>query len=451
MQTGLPPGPRAPAVLQTLEWIARPARFLERCRDRHGDPFTIRILWADAPLVMVSDPEEVKRLFRGDPDVLHAGESASHLRLVAGPNSILLLDGPEHLRQRKLLLPPFHGQRMQAYAGLVADVAHRDVDTWPVGEPFPVAPHVHRITLEVIIRAVFGIEDRERVEHLRGLLDRMLDMVVSVPRMLAMSLVRKDLGPWSPWGSFRRARAAVDEVLYDQIARRRGGEGGEERDDILSLLLEARDEDGQPMSDRELRDELMTLLLAGHETTAGSLAWVLERLVRHREALARVRAEAAAGEDEYLDAVIRETHRVRPVLSVVPRKLTRPLEVAGYELPAGVHATPCIYLAHRRPDLYPDPEEFRPERFLGERAPDSYAWIPFGGGIRRCLGASFATMEMKVVLSAILSRARLRAVPGAGERIQRRSITFVPARGARIVVEELAPRAPASTPVAAAA
>jgi cytochrome P450 len=326
-------------------------------------------------------------------------------------------------------------------------VTERELDRWPLGQPLRVWPSMQAITLEVIMRTVFGVRESQRLERLRGALRQVLDWG-SKPRRLAMLAA---MGPKraAESGMFRRAREPADELLYEEIVHRRSAPDLEERDDVLSMLIQARHEDGQPMSDQELRDELMTLLVAGHETTATSLAWAVERLVRHPDKLERLRAEVDAGEDLYLDAVTKETLRLRPILAVVLRRLTEPMEIGGRLLPAGVNVAPCIYLVHRRSDVYPDPYRFRPERFL-EASAGTYTWFPFGGGVRRCLGASFALFEMKVVLSALVSRLALRPVDARPERLVRRAITLVPERGAQVIAEPIERTPSLSAPLARA-
>ncbi len=433
--TQLPPGPRYPVALSTLGWGLRPMPFMERCRRRYGDMFTFRIL-QEGSWVFVSHPDQVKQVFTGDPNVLHAG-AANHILLpIVGRHSVLLLDEREHMTQRKLLLPPFHGERMQRYGELMTEVAEREIASWPQGAGIALWPRMQSVTLEVIMRAVFGIRDADRLDELRGRLSTMLDWTLDPRQMLFYAA----LGPQrvQEKAAFRRTMDPVDEILLDEVRRRREDPAVDERDDILSLLVQARHEDGRPMGDRELRDELMTMLVAGHETTATSLAWALERLMRHPEMLDRLREEVATGEDAYLDAVVRETLRLRPVLPIVLRKLQQPMEIGGYLLPAGVSVAPCIHLVHRRADIYPEPRRFRPERFL-EQAPGTYTWIPFGGGVRRCLGASFALFEMKTVLAAVIRRARLRPSDPAPERVTRRAITLTPGDGARTIVDAVEP------------
>ncbi len=410
-----------------------PTRFLRSCQRRCGDYFTL-MPQPGRTLVITSDPAAVKQVFTGDPDVLHAGAGNIPLEPLLGPSSVLLLDGSEHLRQRRLLLPPFHGERMRGYGAVMDEVAERHVAAWPRDRSFPLLPSMQAITLEVIMRAVFGFEDAERRERIGAPLRRVLDAVGTRTRVLALALTAGRQGPLSPWRRFAAARARADELLYEEIRARRSDPDAERGEDVFSLLLAARDEDGRGMSEDELRDELMTLLVAGHETTATALAWAFERLTRNPRVLAELISEqrsADAGE-EYLDAVVKETLRLRPVVPAVVRRLQAPMEFGGWELPAGVNIAPSIFLLHRRADLYPSPEEFRPERFLGDDAPGTYEWIPFGGGVRRCLGASFAMFEMKAVLRAALRTVRPRVTSARGEGTTRRAITFTPSGGAKV-------------------
>jgi len=425
-----PPGSRLPALVQAVRYARDPLGFLVELQRRYGDVFTVRFPYF-GQIVYVAEPELVKAVFTGSPEQFHAGEAnATVLEPALGPNSVLTLDEGPHMRQRRLLLPPFHGERIHRYGELIREVTLREMESWPVGEPFSLRPHTQRITLAVIMRAVFGVDDEERLERFRGLIETFSGRVNAVT---AFPVLRRDLGGWSPWARFLRARQALDEFIYQEIAMRRGeaGSGDDERDDVLSLLLAARDDDGSPMSDEELRDELITVLGAGHETTATALAWTMERLLRNPPVLARLRDSIAAGEDDYLDATIRETLRTRPVIVDVARKLTAPARIGGYELPAGAFVLPAIAALHYREDLFPQPDEFRPERFLNGGA-DTYAWIPFGGGVRRCIGAAFAEYEMRVVLRAVLERAELSAPDPKPERVKVRNITLAPARGARV-------------------
>jgi cytochrome P450 family 135 len=434
----LPPGPRRPATLQTFAWVARPLPFLETCRRRYGDWFTVRLARVGT-FVFVAAPAAIKEIFTGDAELLRAGQANAPLAPVVGPRSVLLLDGAEHLRQRRLMLPPFHGERMARYGELMAEITEAELDRWSLREPFALRPRTQAITLEIILRVVFGVRDAARLEALRAALVALLAQSTSPATMLPW--LRRDLGPLSPWRRFLRLRARVDALIYDEIAHRREDAELEERDDILSLLLQARDGDGETLTDRELRDELVTLLVAGHETTATALAWAFERLLRHPEALERLTAEARDGEEEgaYAEAVVQETLRLRPPLPAVGRMLTEPAQIAGRSLPAGVRLAPSIYLVHRRADLYPEPGAFRPERFLAN-PPETYGWLPFGGGVRRCLGASFATFEMKIVLRTILARARLEADDARPEPVRRRAIVLAPGREGRAVLIERAPR-----------
>ena len=442
----LPPGPRLPKAAQTARLARDPMGYMRRCRARYGELFTLRYHPFDT-LVYVCDPEVIREIFTGDPEVFRAGEANQFMEPTLGPRSVLLLDGADHLRMRKLMLPPFHGRSVTRYRDVMADIAARELDTWPIGRPFPLRPRMQAITLEVILRAVFGIEDSERLERLRTSLLAMLNV-----NMIhgALPFTRVDLGPRSPWGRYLRARAAADEIIFEQIAGRRAQAGGEERDDVLALLLAVEDEDGEGLSDAELRDELVTLLMAGHETTATALAWAFERLVRHPAALARVREEAAAGDDAYLEAVIRETLRARPVVIDVARTLAAPATLGGYDLPAGVMVVPMITLVQTGPGAWEDPDAFRPERFLGD-APAPYTWIPFGGGVRRCLGASFATFEMRVVLETILPAADLLPSSPEPEAARLRHVTLVPARGGEVVLERRRPVERRGAPAVAAA
>jgi len=439
----LPPGPSYPRVVQTLGWVRRPFQFMEDCHRRYGDMFTLRIAH-EGRWVFLAHPEAVKQVFTGDPRVLHAGEANVILLPVVGHHSVLLLDEQRHMAHRKLMLPSFHGERMRRYGDLMREIARAEIASWPQQEPIAVWPRMQAITLEVIMRAVFGIRDAERLDRLRGLLRHALEWTSSPRSIVTMAL----LGPRrvATLRPLRRVLDPVDALLLDEVARRRRAPDVSERDDVLSLLVQARHEDGQPMSDAELRDELMTLLVAGHETTATALAWAIERLVRHPDKLERLSAEVEAGDDEYVDAVVKETLRLRPVLPIVVRRLTEPMEIGGRLLPAGVSVAPCIHLVHRRPDVYPEPRRFRPERFLEEPA-GTYTWIPFGGGVRRCLGGSFAVFEMKTVLSELAVSRRLRPVTPAPERVARRAITLTPSRGAQVIVEPLDGSAPGSIAV----
>jgi cytochrome P450 len=429
-------------VVQTLAWTLAPTWLMERCRERLGDAFTITFAPSGIEFVMVSDPEAVKAVFTAPPEVAPSGAGNSPVAPVMGRNSVIVLTGPEHMRQRKLLLPPFHGERMREYEDVVVAATRGDMASWPLGRAMRLQEHTRAITLEVIVRAVFGVE-AERMGPLKAAIDGLLTPIGGIA-VLRVALSRPT--GERPTGRIGRALDRLDVLLYEEIARRREQPDLEQRTDILSLLMRARDEDTpdggtgeQAMSDEELRDELVTLLLAGHETTSTSVAWAIERLVRHPDKLARLTAEIDAGEDErYMTAVVNETLRVRPVVPLVVRVLRERLQVGEHSLPAGTRVAPSIYLTNRDPRVYDNPSEFRPERFL-DAAPETFAWIPFGGGIRRCIGASFAQMEMRLILRTVLSELTPRAPSGwrgrRGELIKRRAITLVPSRGASVVWE----------------
>ena len=429
LSVSFPPGPRMPSLLQAAFVTASPYGWMLRRWRRHGDVFSSRFP-IFGRVVYVADPGEVKRVFTGDPTIFHAGEAnALALGDALGEHSLLTLDEQRHMSQRKLLLPPFHGQSVRRYVDVMTEATAREVASWPVGTEIELRPRMQAITLDLILRAVFGVREGERMDLFRERIPP-LGELTSVLNWIP--LFNRDLGGLTPAARSRKAVAAVDELLYAEIAERRVADDAAERDDVLSLLLAARHEDGSPMTDVELRDELMTLLGAGHETTATGLSWAFERLLRTPRVLERLTESL---DDDYVDAVVKETLRVRPVIVDVARKLTRETEVAGWRLPAGTLVLPAIAVLHARPDLYESPEEFRPERFLDGGA-ESYAWIPFGGGVRRCIGASFAQVEMRTVLREVLRRVRLRAPSQRPERGSIRHVTVVPARGCRVVVEE---------------
>jgi cytochrome P450 len=409
---------------------------MDHCAERLGEAFTLTFSPSGMQLVMVSDPETVKTVFTAPPGVAPSAAGTSPVAPVMGPSSVITLTGPEHLRQRKLLLPPFHGERMREYEDVIVDATRRDMAGWPMERPMRLQDRTRAITLEVILRAVFGVE-AERMQALKqaitGLLEPMHPLAVVLVLLRRPSLER-------PTGAIGRALDRLDAVVYDELARRRRQPDLAERNDILSLLMQARDEEGQAMTDSELRDELVTLLLAGHETTATSVAWAIERLVRHPDKLQRLVAEidgaAQGGSEEYMTAVVNETLRVRPVVPIVARMLKQDLQVGQHRLAKGTRVVPSIYLTNRNPRVYERPREFFPERFL-QSAPETFSWIPFGGGIRRCIGASFALLEMKLMLRTVLSELEPSLPPGrrwrGGEWNRRRAITLVPAAGAKVV------------------
>ena len=412
--------------MQTLAYWARPLPNLLRLRRRYGPRFTVRLL-VNVPVVMICDPDEIREVFTAPPDVLHPGQGAAVLEPIVGRNSVILLDENAHLEQRKLMLPAFHGDAIARMGQLMAEVAEQEVSRWPDGE-LALHERLQRLTLEIILRAVFGLDEGPRLDALRSGLSGLLDVGSNPVSMLGA--LQREFGGHGPWARFTRLREQTDADLHALIAERRAA--GESRDDVLSLLLAARHEDGSPMRDDELRDELMTLLVAGHETTASALAWAFERLVRLPEVLGRVERAAREDDDAYLTATVQETLRRRPVLpNAAPRRIMQELEVGGWRYPTEACLAPCAYLVQHDPAIYPEPFAFRPERFL-ERPPGTYTWIPFGGGRRRCLGASFAMLEMKTVLRAVLTHAQLRPTATGAELTRRRSITISPGLGARV-------------------
>ncbi|HXP37964.1 MAG TPA: cytochrome P450 [Solirubrobacteraceae bacterium] len=439
MNSQLPPGPRAPSLLQTIGSWNRPTAYLERCRARYGKRFTMR-LFGQLPFVILSDPEEIKQMFLAPPDVLHPGEGARLLEPVVGPNSVILLDEGPHLRQRKLLLPAFHGEKMQRLSGLIGELAEREVASWPLERPIALHARLQKLTLEVILRAVFGLERGARLDELSDLLAEILAFGES-PLSL-MPPVQRLLAGRGAVGRLERSRARADELIYALIDERRATD--QHGEDVLSMLLGARDEDGQPMSAAELRDELVTALVAGHETSASQLAWAIERIAREPRVQARLHGELDAGDDDaYLTATINEILRRRPVLPAPePRMVKQPIEIGGIEYPPGVVLFASAYLMHHDAAIYPDPYAFKPERFL-EQAPGTYTWIPFGGGRRRCLGASFALLEMKLVLRAVLERCELSPAGDVPEVTRRRGITFSPSGGCTVVLAGRATASPA--------
>jgi cytochrome P450 len=414
---------------------------MQWCRRRYGPTFVFRLPPYD--IVSLSDPESIRTIFAAKGHEMHAGAVNRVLRVVVGDSSVLLLDGPEHMRHRKLLLPSFHGERMRHYGATMQEITRRAIEAWPAGEAFALHPHAQDITLQIILRTVFGTDEGSQLTVLSDQIKRMIAPAESGGVILPMIYLsgHPEAETRAPWKWLLRDRNRTDKTLRRQIALRRE-EGPTGRQDILAMLLEARDEAGQPMTDRELRDELMTALVAGHETTATSIAWALERILSHPHVLARLKSEVRdAGEVDaepekltslpYLDATIKEVLRLRPVVPLVGRVLQKPYRLGGYDLPAGTTVAPNIFLAQRNPDVYPEPDAFRPERFLDVQ-PDPVSWLPFGGGIRRCIGASFALYEMKIVLGTILARCDLELAQPTPARIVRRGITFWPEGGTRV-------------------
>jgi cytochrome P450 len=420
----LPSGPHAPAVWQTVAWMARPAAFLRRVHDRFGDPVTIRTYLTEEPMVLFSHPDAVREVFRLDSAIAPAGQSWEFLRPFAGPHSILLLDGEEHLRERRLMQAPFHGQRMRAFEPTVAELARQELSTW--SGRVTTLERMRDLTLDIILRVVFGARGEREAAQLRDAVEGTLDSVRSLPRMLAMALVQRDLGPRSPWGSFRLAVERFDALLLDVVARRRAEPGA---DSVLALLLEQRDEDGNSPTDQHLRDQLVALLVGGHDSSAASLAWAFERLARHPAVHQRLRE----GDPAYLDAVVKEVLRVRPALTIAPRRLLEPVQIAGRTLPAGVQVAACLWLAMRREDLWPQAGAFRPERWLEDPPPNPASWIPFGGGVRRCAGAPFAETEMREVLRAAADLT-IRPARPEPERARRSMLVVTPHRGGEVLI-----------------
>ncbi|HXB64849.1 MAG TPA: cytochrome P450 [Solirubrobacteraceae bacterium] len=454
MNSQLPPGPRMPTALQTLGFWSRPTTFLESARRRYGHRFSFRLI-GQPQLVIISDPQEIREVFQAPPDVLHPGEGARILEPIVGANSVILLDEEPHLEQRKLMLPAFHGERMQRLAGLMRELAEQEVESWPRGEPVALHPRLQRLTLEIILRAVFGLERGAQLDELRELLTEILAFAESPLSLLPP--LPPVLARFGAPGRLERKGERVEELVLALIDERRATLASEESDDVLALLLAARHDDGSPMSAEELRDELMTALVAGHETTASQLAWAFERLAHEPRVLARLYGELDGDEesDGYLTATIQEIMRRRPVLpNAEPRLVKQPVEIGGVRYPAGVVLIVNAYLVHHDPAVYPDPYAFRPERFLeseGGSAPGTYTWIPFGGGRRRCLGASFAMLEMKLVLRAALGRCELSPAGAARERTRRRSITISPADGGRVILRAREASRPQPVALAAAA
>jgi len=446
-EPALPPGPLAPRIVQTWHFMRRPFAFLDGCARRYGDCFTVRLLGMP-PGVILSDPEAIRDLLTADDEAVVAGESnASLLEPILGRHSLLVLDGARHLRQRRLMLPPFHGERMHVYGRIMCEITEQVMSQWPVGRPFPIQHEMQRITLEVILRAVFGVDDDAQRKRLRGAILRFLAFADGPgAAVIAIRAAQVDLGRLTPWGRFVYHRREIHRQILAAIAHRRAA-GTAGRDDVLSMLIDARDEDGAPMSDDELLDQLFTLLMAGHETTATALGWVFWCILARPEVQEGIRAELRriAGESAldprrvseltYLDAVIKETARLHPVADGASRLLKKPMRLGRLYLPAGTGASPSTYLTHRRPDLWPEPERFRPERFIGTR-PSPHAFFPFGGGLRRCLGAAFATYEMKVVVAEVLMYAQLQLVRGYRPHVVRRAVTLAASEGVPVVLTQ---------------
>jgi len=439
----LPPGPSDPSVVQTMQWVRKPAAYMLEMRRRYGDTFALRMAGMGT-FVFFCTQDAIKEIFTASHEDLSAAPIARDLGPFLGNYSMLILDGAAHLRQRKLLFPPFHGERMQAHTQVIQKVTADSIKKWPLGRVFSVHQYMQQITLEIMLRAVFGVEDGARMGQLAELVTRMTDSM-STPAVLAPWL-QVELGGITPFGKVMRLVKAIDDIVYDEIGRRRKSGDAADRTDVLSMLLQAKDEEGQGMTDVELRDELMTLLVAGHEMSATALAWAMERLVALPEIMASARDEiervaegktldaASMGKLEYMDSIVKEILRLRPIVPMAPRKAMRPMKIGGFDVPAGWNVCVSIYLVHHDERVYPDPERFDPSRFLGKRT-DPYTWLPFGGGIRRCIGMAFAQYEMKVVLTEVLRRADLAIAPGPPIQMVRRGFTLEPSGGTPVIMQ----------------
>jgi cytochrome P450 len=425
----LPPGPNLPGWVQAALTGFRPPWYFRLCQRRYGDIIRMRMpLTLD--YVYVADPDAVRTIFRGEPTVFHAGEAnGSILEPILGPASVLVTDEAQHTRQRRLMSPPFHGSAVRGQTEIMAEIAAAEIDQWTVGTPFPVLPSMRRLTLEVILRTVIGAEKEDRLAHLREVLPPVVD--IAAIDLLAVGYPK--LRDHWPWTRLRHKRARADEALHDEITATRADPNLDDRSDVLAMLVRATDEDGSVMDDAELRDQLITLLLAGHETTATGLSWTFERLTRHPAILQNAQQAAIDDDDEYLDNVVTESLRVRPVIADVARKLTADIELNGYRVPKGTVVAPAIVLIQTDERAYPDAKTFDPDRWY-DRHTDPFTWLPFGGGNRRCLGAAFATTEMRVVLKETLRRVKLAPTHVKDERARIRHVTFVPHKGGVVTV-----------------
>jgi cytochrome P450 len=435
----LPDGPKSPDAWQMLQWVTRPFSFMRSCRSRYGDRFTVTLSQKVGPLVFFSHPEALQVILTGDDSGLFdaPGELNVLVEPLLGPQSLIGLSGNRHRRMRQLLMPSFHGERMRSYGQLIRDITQEVLSELVAGEAFSVRKSMQKISMRVILRAVFGLNEGPRYQQLERLLTAMLDRMSNPLSLGALffPMLRQDFGPVSPWGKFVRNRTEVDRLIYDEIAERRNHPDAS-RNDILTLLLSARDETGEGLTDSELRDELMTLLVAGHETTATALTWALywiyklpmvrEKLLLEIQGLNGALDPAALFRLPYLNAVCSETLRIYPVgLLTFPRRTKAPVELMGSTLEAGTVVVGCIYLAHHREEVYPDPDEFKPERFLDRRY-SPFEYLPFGGGARRCIGMAFAQFEMKLVISSLLSKVQLALADTRSVRPVRRGLTSGP-------------------------
>jgi cytochrome P450 len=448
----LPRGPRLPGLVQLVLLFIRPTGFLTSCASRFGHTFTLRIPGVP-PFVQTSEPAFIEAIFKGDPDIFLGGKANIGLKPVVGENSLLLLDGRRHRLERKLIMPKFLGERMHAYGSIISDIVKEAIDTWPIGKPFAVQDETQRIMLEVILRVIFGFDNPETIAEFRHHVHRVLKLALLLfpsadGTPVAEGFVRK-LGRLVPALDVFASLKAIDDIIYREIDDRRRADISE-RQDVLSLMMQARYDDGALMSPRELRDELMTLLMAGHETSATIAAWCVYHVHQHPDTLRKLREEIAAhgngeavplatiNELKFLDAVVKETMRITPVFSLVARVLKEPRTFGNATYPANVILSPNIYGTHHRADLWGDPEVFRPERFLEDRA-SAFHYFPFGGGIRKCIGMSFAYYEMKIFLSEMVRRVQFRTTPGFRAKVVRRHNTLAPSKGVPIVVESRLP------------
>ena len=431
----IPPGPGPSRVLNTWRFQTRPVEFLEAARKRYGDVWMLRLV-GHTDFVMVSDPKLVEEIFTADRTVLHTGSGTG--APVMGSRSPIIVNEREHEEMRKLLEPLLRGESVQRYNSLTAEIAEKELAAWPMNEPRPVLPMMQAITLNVIMSAVFGVTERDRRDELAERIETLIEWGSGAARMAKMHRSQRIGKP--PPKSLPKARDPLDEMVYDVIGRAREDPHLEERDDMLALLLRARYDNGEPLSDQELRDDLVTLLIQGHASTADALSWSLERLLRTPEVHDRLREEVQTNGDEYVDAVVKETLRIRPPLGMCTRLVNKPYKLGEYELEPGRLIAPCIYLIHHSEDIYPDPERFDPERFLGHK-PGKYTWIPFGGGYRACLGGFFAVHEIATVLKTLMRLARFEAVDQADEHVRLRRVGMSAKEGA---VAKLVERAPVS-------
>jgi len=439
----LPDGPSTPSIVQLIQWIASPLELLESAQKKYGDTFTLQ-LGSYRPLVFISNPQAIQEIFTASPEQFDAGSGNEILRPLLGDQSLTLMEGARHQRQRRLLLPPFHGDRMRAYGQLICDTTERTIGQWRIGEPFSVRSSMQEISLKVILQAVFGLYEGQRCEQLKQLLRSVLDVTGSPlsSSLLFFKSLQQDLGAWSPWGRFLRQKQQIDQLLNAEIEERRQ-QTDSSRADILSMLMSARDENGQPMTDAELRDELITLLVAGHETTASALTWALywihhlpevcDRLLKELDTVGDKKDLSEISRLPYLTAVCSETLRIYPVAMLTfPRIVKSPLQIMGYQFEPDTVLAGCIYLTHHREDLYPEPKSFKPERFL-ERQFSPYEYLPFGGGNRRCIGMAFALFEMKLVLATVLSHWQLAIADHHSVQPVRRGLTLAPSAGKWLV------------------